>query len=282
MAYQLGWGDNHPGHLVYLIDLSASMNIDNRLAELQDVILKVVKYLVKLNKDDDGDIKEALTLTIIGYNSDVEIIKSNITVKELKEMRDKALKEPNGKLLNVTARWQTYTAKAFDAAAQDIKKWIAQQEKKGIPMPAPIVLHITDGYPYEEELKDKPGEAAKKALFAAERLKNISVPDGNTLLFNIHIEPGKDACRFLFNPPADENQRFLYDASSVLSEDFAARARIALSEFRTEGVNTDEIVGGSRFMVANERNKDILVRLIVFGSTVSSRAHYIELAKPNY
>lgn len=265
MAYSLSWGRQHPGHLVYIVDLSGSMQ-GQPLTQLLDVLYQVSESLVDNNLDENGDVMERFTLTIIGYNSDVMVLKENMRLAELEELVYQ-VRSSGRPLLDVKAQWQTYTAAAYRAAAADIRKWIAAQQAKGVKTPAPVVIHITDGEPYEAERSQD--AAIADALKAAGELKAISTPDGNTLLFNIHIAPKGTTSRFLSTPPSDRQRRFLYDASSVMDDAFARRAKVALSEFRSNGVDLDAIRAGSRFMVSNETNKNILVQLIVFGSTVS-------------
>jgi hypothetical protein len=123
-------------------------------------------------------------------------------------------------------------------------------------MPATIVIHITDGHPVEYSISDE--EAMKKALRVAEELKSVGVPDGKTLLFNIHICADRDsqALRFPVATPDDAHRRFLYEASSVMPAVFTERGR----KFGC--------VDGCRFMVANEGDEKSMAKLIAFGSSV--------------
>lgn len=274
MAYNLDWGTNHPGHIVYLLDLSYSMK-GERVKELLDILLRVSSNLIAMNKEG-RELKDRFTISVIGYNSKVfTIFEGNVS--ELKEKRDAALRNKTP-MFDLNPEWQTYTALGLRAAAKDIKDWIAKQTNAGKLTPAPVVIHITDGKPCETERSSEAAMLDAKA--AADELKSISVPDGNTLLFNIHIEPGKPAQRFLSTPPADTHLQFLYEISSELDATFVSRAKSALFELKSEGVDLDSIEIGSRFMVSNETNKDILVRLIVFGSSVSAVGNVYEPAMP--
>ena len=111
-------------------------------------------------------------------------------------------------------------------------------------------------------------QSRDKALQAANALKSISVPDGNVLLFNIHIDgvPGTEPeIQFPSSRPEETRKAFLFDASSEMNNTFVERAqRTNLSA-----------VAGSRFMVSNVSNQRTLSRLVVFGSSVSG------LTKPN-
>ena len=198
-------------------------------------------------------------------------------LSELMEKRNYAIRNKKP-MFELTPEWQTYTAKGLRAAADDIREWISSQAREGILTPAPIVIHITDGAPFQADMT--PEAAAQEARKAADELKSISTPDGNTLLFNIHIEPGKPAQRFLSTPPADPHLKFLFDISSELNDVFVQRAHTALYELSSEGVDISAIKSKSRFMISNETNKDILVRLIVFGSSVSAVGNVNEPPMP--
>lgn len=259
MAYKIAWGSNHPGHLVYLVDLSGSMEWNNKIDNVIDVIADVSDYLCAMS-EEFGKLKNRFSLTILGYNSDI-ITLFRGSVIDL----DKKLQETDGRPMfdkgkEAKPEGLTYTAKAFKAAADDIRTWISQQNRNNVPTPAPIVIHITDGHPEESGRTDS--EAMQEALKAAKDLKSIAVPDGNTLVFNIHIDgkPNGITMRFPNTTPNDERRRFLYEASSEMADLFSRRANAFGFSTRSD----------SRFMVSNESDKHILARLIAFGSSVSS------------
>lgn len=259
MAYSLAWGSNHPGHLIYLVDLSWSMASDNKIDDVIEVIENVSDYLVGMC-EDFGNLKDRFSIHIMGYGDSVKTLFKG-SVLEL----DRKLEETMGKGLPIFDKEKeakpygmTHTAKAFRAALEDIKQWINQQNSQNIPIPVPVVIHITDGQP--EEIGRTRAEAMKDALDVANEIKNIKVPDGNALIFNIHIEgvKTKETMRFPVSSPSDEHRKFLYEASSIMPSIFITRA----TKFGAEE--------GCRFMVANESDKKMLARLIAFGSSVSS------------
>lgn len=276
--YSLSWGTNHPGHLVYLIDLSGSMERDGKFEMVKEVIQEVSNFLVGMSKQivrENGQtkqsIKDRFTVKILAYNSKMiklfegSVIDLNKKLKEAKEAKKQNLTKEDFPLLSVfnpdaKPSSMTYTEMAFKAAKADILQWIALQTENKMPIPAPIVIHITDGHP-EEQNVDEP-ISMKNALDVAKEIKQINVPDGNVLLFNIHIT-GKsqtDTLRFPITEPSDPRLKFLYDASSPLSNTFCERAQSIGLEAKP----------GCRFMVSNESEKDLLARLIKFGSSLSS------------
>lgn len=262
MAYNLKWSPNHPGHIVYLIDYSESMGWkeNKRINKLLDVLSVVCDRLIA-NDSMSGPLDNSATVSMIGYNSDVFKLFSGDFV-ELNQYLDthSPLFNDNPK---AKPQWQTYMADAFDAARRDIEQWIEKQRQSGKPIPAPIVINITDGIPEEDDNDPNHIKAMARARTAAQKLMEISVPDGNVLLFNIHIMEGADPLVFPSFRPSNNShpeQQFLFDISSQLNEDQIACAR---------GKQIDEAQNGSRFMATSLSDYNKLLRLIEFGSTVS-------------
>lgn len=261
MAYSLAWGSDHPGHLVYIVDLSQSMSRNDKIDNVIFVLGEVSEYLIGMCESFHS-VKNRFSITILGYNTDIYELFSGSVLDLNKRLDDLGDKPMFDKSKEAAPRWQTYTAKAFRAAAKDIREWISEQNRSNVPTPVPIVIHITDGHPEENERGET--EAVKDALQAAQDLKSISVADGSTLLFNIHIDGVKttEALRFPDSrPTTDARRQFLFDASSTMPDVFSERAN-------SFGFTTTR---GSRFMVSNESNPHVLARLVAFGSSASSQ-----------
>ena len=267
MAYDLAWGSTHPGLLIYLVDLSGSMDWNDKLTQVSKVVWNVVDCLVA-QCQNDGVYRNRFQLKVIGYNEKTYKIFDG----DVNAMNDRLDENPNDEqFFNVkkgntvsgfAAEGLTHMAMAFDKASEIIKEWISRQNFKNVLIPAPIVINITDGYPEEKGLDDQ--EAREKALKSATALKQIAVPDGNVLLFNIHIGENltKNKTEELILPsecPPNERQAFLFNASSQMDSKFVSRAQ----GFQLPAVNR------SKFMVANMSDVRMLGRLIVFGSSVS-------------
>lgn len=256
MAYNLGWGSNHPGHFVYLVDLSQSMNSDNKIDAVIRALGQVSEHLIG-QCDTFSGLKNRFSITILGYNSDVYELFSGSIID-----LDKRLAETGEPMFDkekeALPRWQTYTAKALRAAAKDIREWIAKQNQNNVPIPVPVVIHITDGHPEEHERNDS--ESIKDALAAAQELKSISVPDGNTLLCNIHIDGVKSTETLLFPSirPSDTYRQFLFDSSSTMPDIFSNKAN-------SSGFSTTT---NSRLMASNVSNPRDLLKVIKFYSSV--------------
>lgn len=258
MAERLSWGSNHPGHLVYLLDLSGSMEQNGKIDHLLEAVKATSELLIAKT---DG--KNRFSVSIIGYNTDTYPLFKGSAL-ELDRKLDEVYNNggENAPLFDknneAKPQWQTYTAKAFGAVKEDIQVWIREQQQKNIPMPVPIVIHVTDGYPYENERNE--ADAREDALRAADEIKQISLPDGNPIIFNIHIGDSNDPeSLFPMQRPNDADQQFLFDSSSVMPDDFVNIGRNAFS-FPTQQ--------GCRYMASNVRDKGKLAQLITFGSTV--------------
>ena len=144
MAYDLSWGSKHPGLLIYLVDLSGSMAWDDKIKRVSNTIWNVVDCLTAPCQDN-GVYKNRYYLKVIGYNQytydlfsgDINDINSWLDAHDNEQFIDI---EKEGK-----PRGLTHMSIAFDKAAEVVRKWIGSQNVKGQPIPAPIVINITDG-----------------------------------------------------------------------------------------------------------------------------------------
>jgi len=274
MAYELKWGSNHPGHLVYLLDLSGSMEKNGKIDYLLEAVKITADFLIE--KCTRGNVvSNRFSISIIGYNTDVYTLFKGSVIEldaKLNEVYSKGGEDAPlfDKTTEAKPQWQTYTAKAFRAVREDIREWMTTQQRNNIPMPAPMIIHVTDGYPYENERDE--AKAQEDALKAAEEIKAISLSDGAPILFNIHIEDGNDPeILFPTKSPSDVRQQFLFNASSIMPDRIASVGRDAYN-FPTQQ--------GCRYMASNVKDKNKLVQLITFGSTPVTDAQQDELPKP--
>lgn len=257
MAYKQLWGAPSPGHIVYLIDLSGSM--EDKIEYTVNVLNSVFNTLVGLCVKG-SEVSPRLSCTVIGYNSEAKVIWDDMPIKEIAKKVVNYKK--NGtpifdKEKEFKPQYQTYMRLAFDEARKDIEKWIKKQEDAKMLIPAPIVINITDGYPYEGKEK-KWEDVSLETLKSAQALMNISTPDGYVRLFNIHHDPETSNPTLIFPSqcPSHPAEKFLFEASSVMDEDTLTSAKTLF--------NTTT---GARCMVSNEKDPSKLVMLIEFGST---------------
>lgn len=265
MSYDINWNSNHPGHVVYLVDLSGSMSRERDGVRMIDTVMSVLNHLFKhlsVNVISGNKVLEYFTITVIGYNDDVVTLFNGKSAAEFVTLMRDAKKR--GYLFDTSTggvaepNWRTFMADAFNEAYADINRWIDSQKAKGISrIPAPLVINITDGEPFEGRDVDAVG----KALAAANRLKGISTADGNTLLFNIHYTPEKSD-RHLVLPssaPADPISKFLFEASSVVPQSLVKSAQVSWPGC---GVNA-----ASRTMISNEDDPFGILRFITWGTS---------------
>jgi len=256
MEYQLGWTENHPGHIVFLLDLSDSMAENEKIDYLITAAHNAIKDLIQQSAPSGIYIEDNMTLTIIGYNNEVETIVDNKTLSQLLPMLSK--KCLLDKKTNAIPRGQTFTAKGMRAATQEIKAWIARQEANSYKIPTPLVVHITDGYPHEG---DKTNDSAfTNALNAARELKGIRTPDGHVRLFNFQIEPNMPSYMFPISKPngtdnADKIMKFLFESASEIDLVTKKYADILLKP----GV----IKTGSKLMVSNFSDISLITKLLI-------------------
>lgn len=253
--YSLMWGRKTPGHLVYLIDQSGSMSGENSTKTAEAVHSAIMDTFIGCVKGNE--VLNRVYITIIGYGNmeGVSIIREGWMTDYVTDLK---LCKINGTtIIEPEAYGGTPMAEAFRLAKECLSNWIlARQEVADTDpqsgLPAPIVINITDGCP------DDPYEA----VCEAQELTNLSTPDGNVLLFNIHMDESPNTDEIMF--PSDsamlnESGRFLFDISSEMTDEFIKVAK----QQHLEG-----IVSGSKGFVVNAKG-DTLVRFVRFGSSCS-------------
>lgn len=255
--YSLMWGRKAPGHLVYLIDQSGSMAGSNERKAADAVhaaIMDTFRGCINGN-----EVRNRVYITIIGYGNEngVSVIREGWMSDFVADL--KACRAAGKTIIEPKSYGMTPMTEAFELAQKCIETWIRAREAKcqadpqaGIP--APIVINITDGMP------DNMVTATK----AAQNIMGISTPDGNVLLFNIHMDDSDDSVEICF--PKDKSVlngvksgEFLFDISSEMSPEFIQVAK----QQKLEG-----IFAGAKGFVVNAKG-DTLVRFVKFGSAVS-------------
>ncbi|MBR4367128.1 MAG: VWA domain-containing protein [Bacteroidaceae bacterium] len=256
----LRWGSDQPGHIVFLVDLSGSMvdKIDYVINALQKTCQSILTRCI-----GGGQVKNRVSVAIYGYNYHiVELLKCDAQglARALKDA-----KRENRPLFDKNAEakpeYQTCMKMGFEKAKQDVDQWIAGQKANGkTAIPAPIVINITDGQPYEGD--DVPqDEVFRQTLQAARDLMNVMTMDGNVRIFNVHYDPETSDPTLRFptsQPTLNENMAFLYQASSPMSDELVLSA---------QSYGFPEAVSGSRCMMSNEKDASKLASFIEWGSS---------------
>lgn len=255
--YSLMWGRKTPGHLIYLIDQSGSMAGDNEKKAAEAVhaaIMDTFRGCI-----NGQEVRNRVYITIIGYGNEngVSILREGWMTDYVADL--KACKTSGSTIVEPKSYGLTPMTEAFVMAKKCVETWLKAREAKceadpqaGIP--APIVINITDGLP------DNRTTATK----AAQDLMNVPTPDGNVLLFNIHMDDSANNVEIRF--PSDKTVlngvqagEFLFDISSEMSPEFIQVAK----QQKLEG-----IFPGAKGFVVNAKG-DTLVRFVKFGSAVS-------------
>lgn len=262
MDYELQWGTDKPGHIVFLIDLSGSMDdkIDYVIESVQKTCQNILTRCVS-----GTSIKERVCISAYGYNYRV----TNLFKCNPASMRDIALLLKQSRVSGqpifdksneAKPEYQTRMQLAFEKAKEDIEQWVSEQKQKGFTkIPAPIVINITDGYPYEGK-EYVQTDVFENTLRAAKSLMDYRTMDGNVRIFNVHYDPSSSisTLRFPKTRPSGEELQFLYDASSPMSGDLIAAAK-------NYGFEEAEI--GSKCMISNEKEVSKLASFIEWGSS---------------
>lgn len=259
--YELKWNSDHPGHVVFLLDLSGSMADDNKINYVIDAVQDSVENLLTHCRNDKGTAKR-VSVSVYGYNYHIVELWKNYDVRQMAgamldaEEAGKKIFDPQG---NAKPEYQTCMRLAFEKAKKDVEAWIQSQQGK-TDIPSPIVINVTDGYPYEGEEYNQE-QVYADTLKAAQELMHISTPDGYVRLLNIHHDPKTNTANVKFPcamPTQGDNVRFLFQASSPLTAQMAIAANnMGFAEARE----------GSRAMISNETQPSIITQFLNWGSS---------------
>lgn len=253
--YDLCWNLSHPGHIVFLIDLSESMSKKQKIEFLMDTLKDTLELLLA-----HAEARERVEVSIYGYNSQIVEIWKNKKVSEMIQIFCEA-EEKGNKLFYLRPEHITCMRLAFERAKLDIEEWLSIQKMKGyLNTPSPVVINITDGFPNEGPNFNQNNVYAD-TLKAAKDIMSITTSDGNVRMFNIHFDPQSEepTLRFPANEPNSKNLQFLYNASSVMTSQMVSAARI---------YGFTEIKDDSRALVSNEKDAYKLAKLLPLGTTV--------------
>ena len=253
MAYSIQWGQKSPGYIIFLIDQSGSMSGDNEI-KAAEAVHKAIEEIIN-NCINGTKVKNRVYITIIGYGNenDVCILKEGWATDYVLDLQK--CKTTGSLIIEPHSYGDTPMAEGFDKAKDCLETWLDQRRNAGTDIPAPIVINITDGMPNSET----------EATSSAHDIMNMSTPDGNVILFNIHMNEERNEIRFprtISQTGGNDEAAFLFNISSEMNDQFI---RVAHSK-GFEGVSQ-----GAKGFIANA-NGDTLVRFIEFGSSVSTVA----------
>jgi hypothetical protein len=170
---------DHPATLLYLVDISGSMNATMR--ESGKTRIEVAKNAIQVAYAQmiqrslrQGKIHPRYRVGMIAYSETIYDVYGDLgSIVSVDKLKDQGIPA-------ITPQKSTNMAKAFRYAAkllkEDIQKWSPKWLQE---CPPPMVINITD---CEFDEKD-----AQDPLDYSKKLQEISVPDGNVLVENIFI-----------------------------------------------------------------------------------------------
>ncbi|RFZ90003.1 VWA domain-containing protein [Mucilaginibacter conchicola] len=267
------WSSATPGYIIFLVDQSGSMSESftgdkNKATFTALVINRTINDLIFTNSAGDK-IKDRVFISIIGYGgkggNSVEDIRSDylsaFAESPLRlERIKKKISDGGGGLVEIeeempvfvepTANGLTPMGEALIFCKQLIEGWNGKKPDN----PAPVIINVTDGFPYEGQNGDEPN----KTLKSAKEVMGISTIDGNPLIFNIHIGDGGREVQFEESESklVDDETKLLFNISSKVPDSYRDAAK-------KHGFN---IAPESRGFVSNA-GAETLIKFINFGSS---------------
>lgn len=167
MSYEIEATSKTPALIIYLLDMSASMNQPlgekRRIDIVSDALQAALRTMV-FRSTKGGRISPRYRIAMLAYsNHTIDLLDGIKPVNEVAKMG----------VPELSPQRTTETAKAFLQAEK-----LLQAELPNLQAcPAPLVCHMTDG----ENTGDEDPE------IVARRIMQMSVPDGNVLVENIFI-----------------------------------------------------------------------------------------------
>ncbi|WP_454190668.1 hypothetical protein [Paenibacillus sp. Marseille-Q7038] len=210
MNYTIQASQRTPALIIYLIDISASMNMmmDNRrrMDIVYDALSLAIRQMV-FRSTKGNRLTPRYRIAILAYSDDVYDLLGG--VKGIDEIA------AIGSLPDLTPMRFSDSAKAFLQAEKILQSELPHMQD----CPAPLICHMTDGVATGED----PEPIAK-------RIMDMSVPDGNVLIENIFIsdhlldapitEPRRWGGILKDTELKDEHGEKLRNMSSVLPESY--------------------------------------------------------------
>ena len=245
--YTKQWSSATPGYLIFLVDQSGSMKetyigAETRAEFLAKAINKVIQTLIIKNTSGDKT-KDRVFISLIGYgglggNSVVDLRSDYLSKFADEPLRidkvRKSVPDGAGGLVEIEdellisldplspRNGLTPMAGALECAKNLVEAWI--QEKPDNP--APVIINVTDGIPYNGNL-NKPNEESENAYIVAKQIMSIQTGDGSPLIFNVHIENNDKEIQFPENVSelSSDTAKFLFNISSRVPNSYKADAQ---------------------------------------------------------
>lgn len=271
------WSSATPGYIIFLVDQSGSMSEPyaegkSKAEYTALVINRTINELINTNMDGDK-VKDRVFISIIGYGgkggNSVDDVRSDYlstfadNPARIEKLRKKVSDGAGGLIeideempvfIEPLANGYTPMGDAFGFAKQLIEGWL----KKRPENPAPVIINVSDGLPYDGVDEE---QEAGKALNTANEIMNVQTTDGNPLIFNAHIGNGLAEAGFEQDESElnDGEAKYLFSISSKIPEAYKAAAKKHDLNVKTN----------SRGFVSNAK-PETLIKFINFGSSAGS------------
>lgn len=271
------WSSATPGYIIFLVDQSGSMvepyaEGKNKAEFTAMVINRTINELINTNMDGDK-VKDRVFISLIGYGgkggNSVDDIRSDYLSSfadhplRIQKIRRK-ISDGGGGLIEIdeempifiesTADGFTPMGEAFEFAKQLIEGWLQKKPEN----PAPIIINVSDGFPYNgsDELA-----SMELAINVSREIMSLQTTDGNPLIFNAHIGNGVPKAGFEESSTElnDEQAKYLFNISSIIPEAYRNAAK-------KHQLNVKD---NSRGFVSNAE-PETLIKFINFGSSAGS------------
>ncbi|MDQ0243744.1 hypothetical protein J2S09_001289 [Bacillus fengqiuensis] len=166
MSYMMQATQQTPAYIIYLIDVSASMNVmmgeRKRIEIVESALNKAIRQMV-FRSTKGSRVSPRYRISIFAYSDQVyDVLEGTKAIDELARNSD----------IKLRTERLTDTARAFSIVERKLREELPYMQDG----PAPLVCHMTDG----EYTGDDPEPIVQ-------RIRNLSVQDGNVLVENIFI-----------------------------------------------------------------------------------------------
>lgn len=267
---EMQWSSATPGLLVIMVDQSGSMTLDYEGGETRSefaskAVNRVINTLIQKNFDGKAP-KDRCYVAVIGYDAEVKVLASGF-LKELesspKRIANVTKKVSNGEggVIEVDTKMPIWIEPIYEDSCTNmmgafavVNDLVANWIKDKPNYPAPVVINISDGLPYDgREIE----ECMHETINIVNKLKEQSTSDGKVQIFNAMIGEGN---KVVFPKSTTElysvEAQFLYEISTEIPEAYKGAAEKNELKFEL----------GARGAIYNA-DAEHLIKLIDFGSS---------------
>lgn len=264
------WSSATPGLLVIMVDQSGSMTLDYEGGDTRSefaakAVNRVINTLIQKNFDGKAP-KDRCYVAVIGYDAEVKVLASGF-LKELesspKRIANVTKKVSNGEggVIEVDTKMPIWIEPIYEDSCTNmmgafavVNDLVANWIKDKPNYPAPVVINISDGLPYDgREIE----ECMYETINIVNKLKEQSTSDGKVQIFNAMIGDGN---KVVFPKSTTEldsvEAQFLYEISTEIPEAYKGAAEKNELKFKM----------GARGAIYNA-DAEHLIKLIDFGSS---------------